>query len=113
MGERENSIDSVLLNIYLSELFIQYVQNPRDSNIESYFRPVMTDIKHQQEDIPTRSNLLSNYHKHIKDNEPFDYKKYRAPELVWLCIVLSFSQQEEDRELIRKIYEYARNVPSN
>lgn len=57
--------------------------------------------------------MLFDYNKHIKDNEPFDYKQYRAPELVWLCIVLSFSQQEEDRELIRKIYEYARNVPSN
>lgn len=112
MGERANSIDSVLLNIYLSELFIQYVQNPRDSNIKSYFQPVMTDIKLQQEES-TRSKMLFDYNKHIKDNEPFDYKKYRAPELVWLCIVLSFSQQEEDRELIRKIYEYARNVPSN
>ena len=57
--------------------------------------------------------MLYDYHLHMKDQVPFDYKQYRAPELVWLCVVLSFSQQEEDRELIRQIYDYAVKTPSN
>ena len=92
LGEEANSNDFTLLSVYLSELFIQYVQNPRDKNIIQLLNQITQIIKRQQGDTFPRSNILRDYHFHIKDKEPFDYKQYRAPELVWLCVVLSFSQ---------------------